>query len=107
LYSQVRANTLEVRLRERGANIASGEADALYALDDDTLVATMCRAVRNSSHGILDVLRNHNDRFLLATNTGGIPAELPALAPLIALAMVADADGLLSGSWRTRLVAHS
>jgi hypothetical protein len=106
LYSEVRGNTLGFRLRERGANIAYGDARTLRAIDDETLVATMCRAVRNSSHGLLDVLRAHDDRFLLAANTDGIPAELSALVPLVGLAMVADPDGLLEGTWRAKLVAQ-
>ena len=61
------------------------------------------RAVRNSSHGLLDILRTSDDRFLLAANTGGIPAELSALVPLVALGIVADADGLIDGSWKTKL----
>jgi hypothetical protein len=64
------------------------------------------RAVRNSSHGLLDILHTHDDRFLLAANTGGVPAELPALAPLIALGIVSDANGLIDGSWKTKLSRH-
>lgn len=103
LYTQVRANTLSYRLTQRGARIASGAGDALNTVSDDVLVATLCRAVRNSSHGVLDTLRDHDDRFLLAANTGGIPAELPALAPLVALGLIADTAGLVDGSWRTQL----
>jgi hypothetical protein len=104
LRAEVRANTHEHRLTERGARVARDEPGDLAAISDDDLVATLCRAVRNSSHGLLDVLRDHSDRFLLAINTGGIPAELPALAPLLGLALLADAESLIDNSWRRKLV---
>lgn len=107
LYAEVRQNTMEFRLTEKGARIARGEAGSLESLDDDSLVSRLCRVVRNSSHGFLEILREGPDRFLLAANTGGIPAELPALAPLIALGLVADAEGLIDGSWRSKLVGSA
>ncbi len=106
LYREVRANTLGFRLRERGADIASGDATAVRPIDDETLVATVARAVRNSSHGLLEILHEDDDRFLLAANTGDIPAELSALAPLIGLGIVADAGGLIDGSWKRKLAAR-
>jgi hypothetical protein len=104
LRAEVRANTLQHRLTERGARVARDAPGTLEPIGDDDLVATLCRAVRNSSHGLLDVLRGHPDRFLLAINTDGIPAELPALAPLLGLALLADAESLIDGSWRRKLV---
>ena len=103
LYTEVRENTLSYRLTPGGARIAFGSADELRAVSNDTLVSTVCRAVRNSSHGVLDILNSRDDRFLLAANTGGIPAELPALAPLV-LSLIADTSGLVDGTWRTRLI---
>jgi hypothetical protein len=107
LYDEIRANSLSYRLTKKGARFATGSATGVAATDNDTYVSKLCRAVRNSSHGVLEVLRNHDDRFLLATNTGGIPAELPALAPLIALGLLADPLALFDGSWRTKLVNKS
>ena len=104
LYEQVRYNTVAFRRTENGAEIATERADQLKSVDNDTLVASVCRAVRNSSHGLLEILQERDDRYLLATNTGGIPAALPALAPLIALGLIADTNGLIDGSWRTKLV---
>lgn len=106
LYAEVRSNTLSYRLTDKGARIAWGGPDKLRSLDNDTMVSSMCRAIRNSSHGVLEVLRDHDDRFLLAANTGGIPAELPALAPLIALGLFADVESLIDGSWRGKLIGH-
>lgn len=104
LYAQVRQNTLQHRLTPGSAKIATGSADKLRNLVNSALVSQLCRAVRNSSHGILDTLRGGDDRFLLAANTDGIPAELAALAPLIALGLLADAEGLVDGTWRRKLV---
>lgn len=104
LRSEVRANTQQHRLTQRGARVAREAPESLQAISDDDLVATLCRAVRNSSHGLLDLFREHPDRFLLAMNTGGIPAELPALAPLLGLALLADAESLIDESWRRKLV---
>ena len=53
------------------------------------------------------MLRDGDDRFLLATNTDGVPAELTAVAPLIALSLVADTPALLDGTRRTQLVGSS
>lgn len=106
LREAVRANTQQHRLTQRGARVGRQPSDDARAVSNDELVATICRAVRNSSHGLLDVLRGHPDRFLLAMNTGGIPAELPALAPLIGLGLLADAESLIDESWRRKLVGQ-
>jgi hypothetical protein len=106
LRREVRENTQQHRLTQRGARVAGDAPDSIQAISDDDLVATLCRAVRNSSHGLLELLRDHPDRFLLAMNTGGIPAELPALAPLLGLALLADAESLIDGSWRQKLVGQ-
>jgi hypothetical protein len=107
LYSEVRSNTLDYRLTPGGAKVATTRADQIEAVSNDALVSTLCRAVRNSSHGLLDILRDGPDRFLLAANTGGIPAELPALAPIIALSLLAEPAALVDGIWRTKLVGNA
>jgi hypothetical protein len=93
-------------LTDRGARVARVDATTLSSIGDSELVAALCRAVRNSSHGLLDILRDGPDRFLLGMNTGGIPAELPALAPLIGFALLADAESLVDDTWRRKLVEH-
>jgi hypothetical protein len=105
LYKDVRANTMQYRLTEKGVRVAKGEPENIASIDDETLVATLARAVRNSSHGLLDMLDGGSDRFLLAINTGDIPAEFSALAPLVGLGLLADPSGLIDGTWRTKLNA--
>jgi hypothetical protein len=107
LYAEIRRNTLNYRLTDRGVRVARVAPDTLGAVSDDDYVASLLRTVRNSSHGLLEMLRDGDDRFLLATNTAGVPAELSAVAPLIALSLVADTPALLDGTWRTQLVGSS
>jgi hypothetical protein len=107
LYAQIRRNTLNYRLTERGVRVASAAPDTFHAVSDDDYASSLLRAIRNSSHGLLEMLREGDDRFLLATNTAGVPAELTALAPLIALSLVADTPALLDGTWRTQLIGSS
>jgi len=104
LRKEIRSNTQQHRLTANGVKIARRDAGTLQSISDDDLISSLCRAVRNSSHGLLDVLRGHPDRFLLAANSGDMPAELAALAPLLALALLADAESLVDGTWRTKLV---
>ena len=104
LYREVRANTLAYRLTAKGAKVALTDPEKLVNISDETLVGTLARAVRNSSHGLLDLLRDHPDRYLLAANTDGVPLELPAAAPLIMLSLLADAEGVIDGSWRAKLI---
>lgn len=106
LYAAVRDNTLSYRLTDGGARIATENGGETRQIDTETLVADLCRAVRNTSHGLLDILRTSDERFLLASNTGGIPVELPALAPILALGLFADVEGLIDGSWRTKLAGN-
>lgn len=106
LYREVRENTLDFRRTENGAKIAAGTPENLRAISNDQLVSSLLRAVRNSSHGLQQILREHPDRFLLAANTGDMPAELASLVPLIALALLADAENLIDGTWRSSLVGN-
>ena len=103
MYADVRANTLQYRLTPKGIKVAQSDPAVLKNLDDDSFIATLVRGVRNSSHGLLSLLSEHREKFLMAINTGDIPAELPALAPLLALGLLADPDGLIDGSWRRKL----
>ena len=51
-------------------------------------------------------LSESDDRFLLAINSDGVPAELPALAPLLGLMLLADAESLFAGTFREKLVGN-
>lgn len=105
VYDEILGNAVTYRRRPNGVEVA-GSDGTLTKLDEDTYVSRLVRAVRNSSHGLLDVLREHEDRYLLATNTGDIPAELPALVAFIGIALIADAEGLIDGTTRQRLTGN-
>jgi hypothetical protein len=79
VYAKVRGDAVTYRRLEKGMRVADAQG-RLVALDDETYVARMIRAVRNASHGLLEIVREHDDRYLLATNSGAIPPEFPALA---------------------------
>ncbi len=110
LHSSTRrsaATRSNYRLTDRGVRVATRAPDALQAVSDDHFISSLLRAIRNSSHGLLEMLKDGDDRFLLAPNTDGVPAELTALAPLIALSLVADTAALVDGTWRTQLVGRA
>lgn len=102
-YAAIRNNTYTQRLTTNGVQVAKRSPMALREVDNDTFVSTLLRVVRNSSHGLLDILRDGDDRFFLSINTGDVPAAIPALVPYIALGLVADIEGVIDGSWRQKL----
>jgi len=104
LYAHVIEDTLAYRRDPESVRVATKDPAVLHDLDYETVVARVCRAVRNSSHGLLGLLKDgREDRYLLAAHTGGLPAELTALAPLIALGLLGDPEGMTGGALRERL----
>lgn len=103
-YEAVRSNTLKSRLTPKGMKVASNTADNLRSVDNETFVATLLRAVRNSSHGLIDILRTGDDRFYLAVHTGDVPAAIPVLAPYLAIGLIADIESVIDGTWRQKLL---
>ena len=61
----------------------------------ESYVPDLVRVVRNSSHGLLDLLSGE-DRYLVSTHSGRLPAELPELAVLVGFGLIADAEALCS-----------
>jgi hypothetical protein len=98
LYAHVRSNALEHRLTRCGVKVWDPRVQHLETLDNDTYVSRLIREVRNSSHGLMDQLSGKH-RFLLATHSGKLPPQLPEVAVLLALAIVADAENLCAGTW--------
>jgi hypothetical protein len=99
IYGDIRAGVLPHRLTEHGVRVARDAADELHPEDMDTYVSKTLRATRNSAHGFLETLFDHPDRFRLATHTGDVPYAFANLAALIGLALVADGERLVGGSW--------
>jgi len=48
---------------------------------------------------VVEMLADRPDRFRLATHTGDVPYAFANLAALVALALVADAERLVRGTW--------
>lgn len=97
-YEDIRTETLAYRLSPRAVRVAKDEAGKLVAKPMESYVPELVRAVRNSSHGFMDLL-TQADRFLLATNTGVLPNQFASLAALIGFGLIADADALRDKSW--------
>jgi hypothetical protein len=106
VYDEILDDAVAYRRTPTGVHVDDGKG-RLAKLDNDTYVSRLIRAVRNTSHGLIDVLREHPDRYLLATNTGGIPAAFPALAAMIGIATLADIPAVIEGSFRKRLAGHA
>lgn len=106
VYDEILDDAVAYRRTPTGVHVDDGKG-RLAKLDNDTYVSRLIRAVRNTSHGLIDVLREHPDRYLLATNTGGIPAAFPALAAMIGIAILADIPAVIEGSFRKRLAGHA
>ncbi|MGB7160165.1 MAG: hypothetical protein WBD40_19010 [Tepidisphaeraceae bacterium] len=105
LYSRVRENSAPPRLTKNGIKLARrNDPSRLDSWSMDDYVAALSRAVRNSSHGLLEMLREGDDRYLLATNTGDIPQELTEVAALVMFGLIADAEKLCDGTWAKTLL---
>lgn len=91
MYSEVADGVLRGRLDEDGVRYGSASA---RKMPWETYVGTLVRAVRNSSHGLLQAHKTEAE--VAATHTGSLPDTLPELVPLIALALLADPARLWS-----------
>lgn len=106
LYSRVRENSAPPRRTRNGMKLHHREQpERLESWSMDDYVSGLSRAVRNSSHGLFEMLRDGDDRHLLATNTGDIPRELTEIAALVMFGLVADAEKLCDGTWAKTLLS--
>ncbi len=103
LFDEVEAEiadgVLESRLRD-GAVLVGAHADTRIPFEQ--YAGRVVRAVRNSSHGLLDQLAGR-EADVAVTHTGALPAALPELAAMIAFAMFADPERL----WRMDVLSFS
>jgi hypothetical protein len=98
VYSGVQAEAYDHRVEGHGIKVWSQKNNRLDHWSWDGYVPALVRAVRNSAHGLLEALSS-KDRGVIESHSGLLPAELPDLASLIAVAMVADAENLCAGTW--------
>lgn len=100
IYDEIREQAVTKRVTANGVEV--GPPGALVNLTMESYVPQLIRAVRNSAHGLIELLTVHPDRYLLATHQGKLPAQIPDLAALLAFALIADAEALHAGSWLPR-----
>jgi hypothetical protein len=84
--------------RTTKAAVKLGRVKPLRARPFDTYVPELVRAVRNSSHGLVDQLSG-SDLDLVATHDATMPSVLPDLVALIVYALIADFERVREGTW--------
>jgi hypothetical protein len=95
VYSETAEGVLRSRLRENGVAVGMNE---LRTIPWAEYVGQLVRAVRNSSHGLLDQVRGPQFE-VAATHTGALPHLLPELVMLIAFGVLGDPERLWSHSF--------
>jgi hypothetical protein len=96
VYEEVVEHALQQRRTAHAVKVRS--ASRLTALPMDSYVPQLARAVRNSSHGLLDQLTS-KDLDLVATHDAALPACLADLAALIGIALFADVERVVDRTW--------
>jgi hypothetical protein len=92
MYDELRDEVLAARVAPDGVRIGlNGET----TVKTEEYAGRVIRAVRNSSHGLLDQLAGR-EAEIAASHTGALPDSLPELACLIAVALLADPERLWS-----------
>lgn len=103
MYESVLDGVVSQRKHEAGIEV-EGDGGSLELIATDDFVVELMRAIRNSSHGVLSILRSDRDRRCLVISDCRVPLELPAVAALIGFALIADPIRLMDGTLRTKLV---
>jgi hypothetical protein len=102
LFDRVYLDIIEHVLPHRATTskkaVKLGVGPRLEARAMDTYVPELVRALRNSSHGLIDQMSS-NDLNLVATHDAHFPSALSDLVALIALALFADLERVLAGTW--------
>ena len=98
MYEDIREHALAHRRTPNGMRVARNDPANPTPVTMDEYVSELVRAVRNSSHGFSEVLRE-NSGLLVATHEGRMPSQLSNVAALVMLGLLADADRLCAGTW--------
>ena len=98
VYEGVRDEAYDYRVHGNGIRVWAPETRRLRQWSWDAYVPVVVRGVRNSAHGLLEAL-DSAERAAIESHSGQLPAELPDLACLIAIALIADAEKLCAGTW--------
>ena len=92
MYQEIEDGVLQGRLVEDGVRIGRAKQETMPI---ETYTGRVIRAVRNSSHGLLDQLAGP-DSEVAVTHTGALPETLPELVALITWALLSDPEHLWS-----------
>lgn len=98
VHDEVHRHALEFRRTRRGVEVGREQDDRLFNRPLETYVPELVRAVRNSSHGLLQALKGP-ERFVLATHDGHVPRQLADLVAFFIFGFAADADAVCNGTW--------
>lgn len=97
VYEEVRDHAFHHRRTPKAIKLRTA-AGKLRALPLDHYVPQLARAVRNSSHGLLEQLSGR-DLDLVATHDAALPPALANLTALIAFALLGDIERVIAGHW--------
>ena len=92
MYAELRDGVLPARLTDDGILVGR---DTQAIMPTNEYAGRLIRAVRNSSHGLLDQVAGR-EADVATTHTGALPDTLPDLVSLIAVALLADPERLWS-----------
>lgn len=105
-YEDVKATTMASRRRADGVMVALNDPARPVLRSWGEYVPALMRAARNSSHGLLDILRapaldstKPDPRLLLATNSGEVPYSLYEVVAIAFFGLMADAERLCDRTW--------
>lgn len=104
LYADLEAQTMHHRRTPQGVRIGFSGPSDLHEVGWDDYVADLVREARNASHGLrmlTEVPRpgKPSRPFLLATNSGEVPASLYEVTRAVVFALLADAEALCAQTW--------
>lgn len=92
-YAEIHDHALSFRRTAAGVKVGRAGDNTTPERALEEYVPDLVRATRNSSHGFLDALRA-DQRFLLGTHDGHMPAQLADLAAFLLFGLAADADAV-------------
>lgn len=98
MYDDIRKYALPHRRTKNGMRVARCDPARPTPMTMDEYVPELVREVRNSSHGFNQLL-SESRGLLVATHEGRLPPQLPDVAGLVMLGLIADADKLCQGTW--------
>src|SRR5262249_39099634 len=107
-YDEILADAMPSRRLPDGVRVGFTSPTDLRDMPVDDYVATLVRAARNASHGLMDILseprkppttERPDRRLLLATHQGEMPASLYEITRAAVFALLANPEALCSRSW--------